>query len=72
MIREITSERIGSVIQAVADYAICEAEQLEKEADEMEARAAANRSRATVLRNLHSIAAPHAREAMLSVHSKAG
>jgi hypothetical protein len=34
MIRDTVSERIGSVIQAVADYAILEAEGLEKEARE--------------------------------------
>jgi hypothetical protein len=73
MIRDTVSERIGSVIQAVADYAILEAEGLEKEADEMESRALANRHRATVLRDLHAIAAPHAREAMLMmIHSKVG
>lgn len=73
MIREAVSERIGSVIQAVADYALFEAEALEKEAEEMEARATANRNRATVLRNLHAIAAPHAREStVLTIHSKAG
>ena len=73
MIRDAVSECIGSVIQAVADYAILEAEGLEKEADEMESRALANRHRATVLRDLHAIAAPHAREAMLMmIHSKVG
>jgi hypothetical protein len=73
MIRDAVSERIGSVIQAVADYAILEAEGLEKEAEEMESRALANRHRATVLRDLHAIAAPHAREAMLMmIHSKVG
>ncbi len=71
MSRNTVCERIGSVIQAVADHAIAEAEELESEAGEWETKAKANRSRAMVLRDLHAIAAPHAREALLILEAKA-
>lgn len=54
-----------NVVQFVADHALAEAGDLEMEATKLESDAKARRSRAYVLRQMHSIAAPHARDSHL-------
>ena len=51
----------NGLIRAIADNALTEADELEAQADKMEADAKDNRKRAQVLRALHAIAAPAAR-----------
>jgi homogentisate 1,2-dioxygenase len=64
------SERPGSIIQAIADHALAEARELDQEAANAEDRAQECRRRAQVLRDLHSIALPHARVSSIQLEGR--